>query len=301
MNRKRSIGLILIFVVLLISCLLLTCVDRSKYVVTTFHRNPTKVSTQNPPPTQKAPFILSSIQNEEFIGDLYENNGGCDFPCFWGIMPGEDATQNVYDRLSSYGVLNTVIDENESKGFISFSMVPSKNIDKYTRDEWRITIGVQNDIVESIYASSEYTRGFADPVLDRYLKRLGPPEEIGIMIFPGIGSQPWYEIVLFYPKKGILVSWRGIATRIIETNYKITTSICPQNFGNEIDMVLFLPPNFVFWAPDENLSVPDVIEKYLNNQPYLMVSAENSDIAPNSFYNIYIDPETEKCFQYTLD
>ena len=76
-------------------------------------------------------------------------------------------------------------------------------------------------------------------------------------------------------------------------------TICPRNFVNEINMTSYIPPYFVSWLPDEDLSFHEFNEKYAITEPYYLLTDHNSDVDVENFYEIYIDTDVNNCFTYT--
>lgn len=303
MKKIKSEYIIAVLVVLLESLIIscnsfsatehLVTVTKISEVSTHISVTPTIVPSQTISPT------LSSTQTAEFIGSLYTNNGGCEFPCWWGIMPGRDTLQSVYDRLSPFGVFKDNTRRGDILPLISFATIPPKEIDLFSEGEWSFNMRVKDDIVESITTSSVNTRLFATPTLDTLLRNLGAPEEIWVMIVPRMDGAPYYGIVLFYPKKGTLVGWNGTTQVLSERDNGITVTICPQNMDKEIDMIAYLPPYFHFWSPNENKSFAEINSTQLFKEPYRLLTDQNSDIKADGFYETYLDSQASKCFQFS--
>lgn len=238
---------------------------------------------------------LSSTQMTDVVRDLYMTNGGCDLPCWWGIMPGEDTLQSVYDRFSSFGVVELSRDSDPLDLF-SFTTTPPHDLNLYARERWGFNMRVRDGLVEGIITTPAMNRQYVAPTLDSLLENFGEPDEIWVYLVPEISEPPDYNIILFYPRKGILVGWSGSTQVISWTDSGITVSICPQNMTKEKNY----PPYFYLWSPNAKKTFLEINNEYLFQQPYRLLSAERSDIDARIFYETYIDSETEECFRFSL-
>ena len=66
---------------------------------------PSRTATSEPTATFTPVPTKSVEEREAFIHIMYETNGGCDLPCFWGISPGVDDKQTIIEDFSPYGIL----------------------------------------------------------------------------------------------------------------------------------------------------------------------------------------------------
>ncbi|MFT3893686.1 MAG: hypothetical protein QM730_18815 [Anaerolineales bacterium] len=61
--------------------------------------HPTLSATQTIVPT------LSTDEALQQIKELYKDNGGCDLPCWWGIVPGETTWEQTKQLLGPLGIM----------------------------------------------------------------------------------------------------------------------------------------------------------------------------------------------------
>ncbi len=301
MKAIKSNCLIVMLVFLITSCNSLPAIKYSEPTTVKTLEISTPIPT--PPTIVLSPttsHLLSSTQKADLIRDLYLNNGGCELPCWWGIMPGRETLQNVYERFSSFGTFTNNTIDGESLQLISFTTTPPKDIDLYSQGQWSFNMRIQNGVIESLTTTTVNNSSFAIPALDLLLKNFGKPDEIWMMIVPNMVGAPYYKIILFYPKKGILVGWNGTTHVISETDSNITVLICPQNMIKEIDMVEYRPPYFHFWSPNENKTFAEINAQHLHKELYHLLSDKNSDINTDSFYETYTDSNTSMCFQFSM-
>ena len=59
--------------------------------------SPTVAQSWTPPPK------LSQEEANELLLELYETNGGCEMPCWWGIVPGETPWETALELLLPIG------------------------------------------------------------------------------------------------------------------------------------------------------------------------------------------------------
>ena len=244
--------------------------------------------------TSTVALIPSKSQELDFIREMYATNGGCELPCFWGIKPGQEV-DSVLNRFSPY------IGDYTGKDDDGFNIVinPPQDIDLFSRKEWKIYVRIQDNLVKTVAGDADYINSFADQDLRSLLSSLKSPDEIWVEIYTEMDPNPWYRIALFYQEKGIRVGWRGSLQDTTVSENRITGTICPRSIVNEIDMISYIPPYFVSWLPDEDLSFHEFNEKYAVIEPYYLLTDQNSDVDVENFYETYIDTDVNNCFTYT--
>jgi len=159
---------------------------------------------------------LSPNQKEQEVLELYLDNGGCELPCWWGIVPGETTIQDVQNRFSIIGKISEGYPSNTNPEALIYrvTVIPPKEIDIFKRGEWIVRLVVVNNTVKGITVGSWCSETFSNPILAIFLKRFGEPDEIWIDIVEDIikTEPPYYSMDLFYPKQGILAAIRNMAS-----------------------------------------------------------------------------------------
>jgi len=277
--------LLLLFIVLLAGCI------NSQEIL--------PIPTQTPLPT------LSSVQIEQEILKLYSDNGGCELPCFWGIVPGKTTFQEVDTRFSLLGEVS----EEDYRWKNEHKLIPIKidipsEIDSFNEKEWSFYIIASNGVVESIIANSRLMKQTSIPTMSNMLSIFGKPEEIWIAVMPYIpkyDADADYEIALFYPSKGILIMGSGIADILAETENRVKVSICPQKISETIDMDRHYPFSLHLWSSKNKMSFINASydDKLFEHGFFSNFDSLESSINSDKFYETYLDPSATQCFELT--
>lgn len=230
----------------------------------------------------------------EKLLDLYENNGECELPCWWGVTPGVTTWEEVYERLAPLGyVAPPIVHENITRYEFEFAVPTELSSLGYFWPE----LAVKNDVVTAISINSSYIEHNFDYSLTGLLKSFGVPEEIWIK--PTVESMtnvPFYEIRLFYPAKGILISANGDA-EIRDNNF----IICPNEFKLEN-----YPPSIILWSSQQKVRFHDFGLSVLGNltwdtNGYYQLKELTTEFNEKDFYNTYVNSASEGCFALDLN
>jgi hypothetical protein len=244
---------------------------------------PTKIPTATPLTLQDA---------NKVIMDLYKDNGSCQLPCFWKIIPGETLWTDVSEFLTSTrGEILKFGTRRIPRYDISFENLdcPVCGISP--------GIWVENGLVKAIGINSRWVAQDFDYSLSGLLRYLGEPDEIWISpIAESLDGQPYHYLKLFYPSKGILVGMLGNAEQ--DGQY---LSVCPQNIFSRSPY----PPTLLLWNPKEQVSFDGNFGKQLVDDDLGIIADEYrllQDVSSNGltnaqFYDIYSDPDTEICIK----
>lgn len=168
---------------------------------------PTSTPTTTPVPT------LSVGEEGVVLSQLMAANGGCELPCWWGIVPGQTEQQEARDWFVSQG-----IDEWEwggspegsyyslglghpvagspygSRDVIFYAWVAEDTIDLIQ------TVGVRARGEDSHYFTEDWQPYTPSILLDKY----GSPTRIELMkIVHADPGPPYYQLTLSYPDLGI--------------------------------------------------------------------------------------------------
>ena len=252
-------------------------------------------STYQPPTRTPLPTLLPD-EAEALVLDLLETNGGCQLPCWWGIMPGETTWEQASHFLTTF--MRDIYYEPNFNGF-STILPQSENIGESNNV---ITIGYMEmlipcydpdisnceqrlepiEIVETIQTSIEMS-------LSEALIEFNVPTEVRISIGPDRpGIAQLFDIVLFYPNVGIMMVFTGIP----QDNGELL-SIC-------VDSIFSTKPRIWLWSPDEVRTFEDVGAPILflgySSQTYFPIE-DVTELAPSSFYERFLDEEDgSMCF-----
>ena len=184
----------------------------------------TKFPTWTPTWTHLPPLpTLSPERAEATVIELLQSNGGCQYPCWWGITPGETPWNVAINFLEPLPLeiidfSKPNLDQNNSF-FLKFSLPQNVNNNGFLN----LNIDVHKDIVEKIYV-------YIDIQFHGIMNEFGQPNEIWITTHQYADDTRIIEyiLVIFYKDKGIIlmVHDRGSFT---SDSGEFNISICPNN------------------------------------------------------------------------
>lgn len=299
--KFRSLLISFVFSLSLLGC---ASTDSSKGLLTMTSESPLATSSENEPsvvsntpissetltplPTL-ATVTLNPQDAHSELQDLFEDNGGCQLPCYWTIVPGETLWQDASVFLSSLG---RIYGPGGTAKVASYSVV-SKGVDKTIGDIAPI-FWVENGAVKAIGVNSSWVRQDFDYSLSGLLKTFGEPEEVWIRpIAESSDDQPFYYLVLLYPSKGILVNLLGNAER--QDQYLV---VCPQDIFSRSPF----PPQLLLWDPKIHLTFDQFGKRLIDDDlgwvmsEYRPLQEVSTDKLTNlEFYDTYTEPNTKTC------
>lgn len=252
--------------------------------------SPMPFSTPGPTPTSTLSIqTLSPQEANQVLLAIYEDNGGCQLPCYWRITPGETLWQDASAFLSSVGQINGPggTPKIPSYGVVFIEGVENP-IGGFTPIFW-----VENRIVKAIGINSGWVRRNFDYSLSGLLRSFGVPEEIWIRAVAE-SMDPFYYLVLMYPSKGILVNLLGDAEKQDQQ-----LVVCPQDIYSRSPF----PPQLLLWNPKEQVTFDNDFGKrlidddlgWVMNEYRLLQEVASDKLTNAEFYKIYSEPNTDTC------
>jgi hypothetical protein len=193
------------------------------------------------------PYLLPTLLPTEAairVQELMKTNGGCQFPCWWGITPGVTTWGDTYNLLMplSYkdNLLNTNVYISNVMSNVSFSAGMGFRVGKEEIGQGYI---IRNNIVDFI----EIRFGDAPSyTLSDLLTTYGTPEEVWIStINQDVQGVVPFDLLLGYPSKGILAYFHSM-------DAKIQGGQVQKCFRDDPAIVLDL------WSPDKNKNVEQI-------------------------------------------
>ncbi len=298
-----------IMLFLMISCSVPTTTENSVFATATPGGSPiietllpaTITSTDTHISTPRA--TLSPTQITEIVKALYDNNGGCELPCLWGLAPGTTPIQVVYNRFAEIGRFENYTRPVDVFQVIYFTTTPPNDlVSVFSDGGWGFSMRVKDNMVIGFVTASANIKKFSVPSLSEFFSDFGKPEELRMRIIESmvIGENPDYEIALFYPSRGIFIRWRGETQSVVSQKEKnITVMICPQYMPTQADTIKGLsPPFFYLFSPDKNILFDEIIQKHLSEDPsgsYQPLDKANA----KKFYDMYLDPTNKDCIPFS--
>lgn len=245
---------------------------------------------ETPPPTQVTDVIRA----------FYMNNGGCELPCLWGIVPGQTRIETIEGNFSQIATFKDITRSVDHFQTVAFTVLaPNDLVGAYDDEQWSISLRLENGVVVGLLSGITVIEDFSNPSLARFLSYFGQPEEIWISVIESqtIAENPDYEIALYYPSKGVFIRWRGGANTVLnKTEKSITVTACPQYLPVDSDTLKgFYPPFFYLFSPDRNLPFDMIIYTHLSEDPGgLYQSLSTADV--KKFYTMYSQSNKQECF-----
>lgn len=210
----------------------------STIVVPTF--TPTTVTelpTASPIPLSTA--TLTFEEKSEILAELMRTNGGCELPCWWGIVPGETNLEEIGTGFAERGfrVGATSIG---MRGADDFGVFMEFDIEGTIIQSIHVGGDYLTDMEESSAYSHAFAQGWQPYGLEAVLSAYGAPTQVLIyspfQADPGGG--PSYHLLVFYENLGIEIEYIGSAEQLDGSRYRA----CPDlNDIWQIGLFLYQP------------------------------------------------------------
>jgi hypothetical protein len=256
--------------------------------------SPTPRPTHTPlPPTVTPLPTIPPADVPEFVWNLFETNGGCQLPCWWGIVPGQTTWADAWNFLSTFAEESTVGGAGQQRA-VHDIVIPKPDgarLDGQPSEFWQAYIVSSNSgnvlMIQVGFGAERYP-------LPEVLATFGEPDEVWIGT-TGIyvPHHPFYVIVS-YPSRGIMVQY--VDTASLENDLLIG---CPQYIGEEP----FMPELWLSSPEGENTFseiattlrfAGEVVQQF---RP--LEEATGMDV--KTFYEIFRDPDNTECLATPLD
>jgi hypothetical protein len=237
----------------------------------------------NPIPT------LSPQESMSKASDLLINNGGCLFPCWWGITPGKTSAVEAIQFLATFTELRTVIGTpgNERSTILepgsSFNYMSStyQINGNYGGTDYTFEDGMV-DTISPYHGGGTGNRRAEVYELSRVLSTYQKPDEIWFAAAPGSPAGNVADIYLFYGKQGFFVHYAYFDLKRDQINMQI----CPQGIG---------PEELAMWAVQYHQYTS--LENYYFHTTVSKPSFElATGMNPEDFYQMYKNIGNNQCF-----
>ncbi|MDH5508064.1 MAG: hypothetical protein OEZ02_12655 [Anaerolineae bacterium] len=216
---------------------------------------------------------LSSENAKKLVLELIADNGGCEYPCWWGITPGETLWADAHNFLSSFA--KSISYDGDYHEYVM--VLPDWDDIRLHFADFR----VEDQVVDVIHLGNPLS-------VSETLGQFGKPSQIWLSIGSDgpIIAQGFY-LTLFYQGRGIMKNFVGYP---IVNDALIT--ICPNTIS-EYGGPIWL------WSPKRARSFQDIAKPHLRG--YLLETHflldEVTDIGVDYFYDTYVDPSNAAvCF-----
>lgn len=260
--------------------------------------SPSPIPTFSPTATVVPLPTLDIDSNTEAIEHLFISNNGCEYPCWWGITPGETSW------LAAFGFLEPLAVEIESFEHLWYLKDGAEEhkivleVPEWLDPDGLGSITVIEDwwgIVQSISVATNFTALGLD--IRGFLQRYGAPGDIFIysqgsdVDFLEAGSG--FTIVLFYPDSALLVAYFGISDKVSQSDRLI--KVC---FSGIVEEFAWLN----LWDPSRQLEFEEIATPGLNSGGELKFEpiGEISGLTPETFSERAVEnPQRDYCFEIT--
>jgi hypothetical protein len=247
--------------------------------------SPTPKPTSSRPPTLTPLPTIAPDEAAIFVEELLETNSGCQFPCWWGIIPGETRWIDAKNFLDTFAIDYAVTGFGGGRSAYEV-YVPSA----YSERHISYTFYVLDNVVYGV-GTGIGGLTWRNYELHQILNSFGPPKEVWIETF-------WREyhpfrVILFYPHLGIMVLYANDGSTSGDNIVG-----CPQDTDEfpEMSSQQRLPWLWVF-TPDEGttfVETADFIAETMGADNYLALE-EATDMDVETFYETFKEASTTTC------
>lgn len=261
-------------------------VVKNTEVVVTPTPIPTLTSTPSPMPLP----TLTAQEKIDRVAELQKDNGGCTYPCWWGITPGLTTWEEAEAILSPIESkkLTFTVENGMKKYYLEFPEVSQNMIvELYVQDK---------GIVDVIRISGNYS------MVD-FLQSYGSPKEIWISsdgIVPGPST---FRIAFFYSEKGIMAAYLG-KSGLISLGGVEHIKMCVTDFNNSGPLWL--------WNPDSKKQFDELPLENLTGGPITLPGlppstlelkriGEYTNFSEISFFNSAVKIAEKTCLETKAD
>jgi len=252
-------------------------------------RTPTATPTAVAAPTSLPVPTFTADQERAFVVHMLEANGGCRLPCWWGMMPGETAWQDVRSFFASIG--KRTASSQPPAGFIGEMFFVS---DGEFRFDYYVghTFVVEDGLVQSMHVTlgghedSEHLQDWEPYALSNLLSDYGAPSQVLVeLLHADGGAGPWYFLGLIYDHLGFYVRYSG------EADYyqHPAARVCPR-----LRKMMLIELELRQPQPSQPLTLPGDADYY-----YPIEQVAGMDM--QAFYEAFIDPQSSRCLELTLE
>ena len=265
---------------------------------------PTDTPVLKPTPTASAlratpAPTLTDDEEQTLVLDLLKKNGECQLPCWWGFTPGKTSWQIAESFFVSAGKKIGKYRDSQTTIYTIYFHIPLHgsqiNQDYYTVNDDTIDVITISAVPptrngELVYGDAQFARDWRSYTLPQLLTDYGQPQQIFLRTFSDTptGWLP-FNLLLFYPEQGILVSYYGPAEKD-----KGTLRACL----NQTDVRLWL------WSPEHTMSLERLANmgsSPIGNMAGFRRLEEATGMSVEQFYQSFVQPNNKRCLETPAD
>jgi Tol biopolymer transport system component len=226
-------------------------------------------------------------ENALYITEMFTTNGGCQLPCWWGIMPGKTKVIDALNILNQMDPKRCV----SKNGWVYSLFIAPLNISSIKQLE--VDIYHEYEIVQEIKVYGFDWPGYG---LSQVLTTYGEPDEILLHSYKSEPvSYPSFRLVLIYSAKGFVV-------------YYGTGEYTAKYEGEDNIGCLGQAPKLHLYTPNKELTQDelygDVFGFYLPNLiegDIVRPVEEATGLSKHEFYTYYKEESNEACIRTPKD
>ncbi len=275
----------------------------------TYTPSPTNTSlpptaTVTPSPTLAPIPTLTILQEASLVQELMATNGGCQFPCWWGIQLGE-SLESIGEIFINIGldwwrVSVSDFGDGGERGYIKlgyFDPTTSSyhlgvSMDFYTINEAVQFIEVSAERPLQQYGEEELIRDWEQYTLSSILQKYGQPPYVYLIPQNVTDSgSPNYVLVLYYPELGFKFSYQPHEVLASDTQ----TEFCPDlQHMRQISLSLYNPEYVDIWS---HYLLPPALSSEMVGDFEQWTWEKQTGMDLDTFYETYRDPNNLGCIQ----
>ena len=246
--------------------------------------NNTSTPLRTPLPT------LTLRQSVEKINELNVTNGGCQLPCWWGLIPAKTKISEAFDLLSTF----SEFEQGENGNFYENGKEHSATnftvyyLNSSKKESWRLLLSVSDELISSIEILPPDTQ--QNYKLNQILTTFGMPNQIYVSAQPDSQTNVLdpARIILDYGALGIWAVFEFPVTK----NTK-TMVICPRPVGARLSL----------WDPtvknSNSISIEEFVDRITGFSPHKLEDV--SEMSIQGFYNNFKNANPENCLETPID
>lgn len=265
------------------------------------------IATATPSPDTKPAFTrtskpLATISPEQIDINIYlllQKSSGCEFPCVWGITPGETSRMDAEQILSKNGVNLSSDPFRDWTEFYASVMTLDKISVQLAFYEREDTVEVVSLHGEGVYTPSVFREKWASYSPENIILTYGSPSRVWIDADSNSGDSPsgnvLYSLWLFYDPQGFLLRYYGT------TKGSPSLKLCPTfrepgNLG-AVGYVLDIYTK----SPQVIQPLEDIAE-WSSRYPTSAINLEDAaEMTIDEFYALYQQEDKPICIETPWD
>jgi hypothetical protein len=231
---------------------------------------------------------LSPDKANEYVLQMLETNGNCEFPCWWGISPGVSSWDDTRHLLAPIAIV--MADFPKENGSVKYEV----DLPDPEGRSWNKLL------IEFFYVNNAgIVEIMAVPVkkgnLQEFFKTHGIPNEIWVYFGGGVQGATEYMLAFFYQEKGMMVITGGRGESVTHNGVEYLR-MCSDEFSTYSGLGL--------WYPHSEKGFYDIVFALDTTQPgepgFGRIS-EVTNMDEVEFYNEFSSNIANSCIETPYD